>query len=67
MTTRLLSVKWEVGRTGKLTPAAALEPVDIAGVVEGRGLDRDAADVHRLQRRRGRELARRLPGAAPCW
>lgn len=30
--TTLLSVSWEVGRTGKLTPVAAVEPVDIAGV-----------------------------------
>jgi len=30
--TRLLSVSWEVGRTGKLTPVAEVEPVDIAGV-----------------------------------
>ena len=30
--TRLLDVTWEVGRTGKLTPLAHLEPVDIYGV-----------------------------------
>ncbi|OXM86300.1 NAD-dependent DNA ligase LigA [Paenibacillus rigui] len=30
--TRLLSVSWEVGRTGKITPVAKVEPVDIAGV-----------------------------------
>ncbi|MEZ4357429.1 MAG: NAD-dependent DNA ligase LigA [Eubacteriales bacterium] len=30
-TTKLLDVTWEVGRTGKLTPKAHLEPVDIGG------------------------------------
>jgi DNA ligase (NAD+) len=31
-TTVLKSVSWEVGRTGKLTPVATVEPVDIGGV-----------------------------------
>lgn len=30
--TTLLSVSWEVGRTGKLTPVAKVEAVDLAGV-----------------------------------
>ncbi|MDP2892213.1 MAG: NAD-dependent DNA ligase LigA [Bacillota bacterium] len=31
MTTRLIGVSWNVGRTGRITPLAHLEPVDIAG------------------------------------
>lgn len=31
-TTKLISVSWNVGRTGKLTPLAHLEPVDLCGV-----------------------------------
>ena len=47
MTTRLLSVKWEVGRTGKLTPAAALEPVDIGGVTVKAATLNTAGDIAR--------------------
>ena len=47
MTTRLLSVKWEVGRTGKLTPAAALEPVDIGGVTVKAATLNNAGDIAR--------------------
>jgi DNA ligase (NAD+) len=32
-TTRILGVTWQIGRTGKLTPVAELEPVELAGTV----------------------------------
>ncbi len=32
LVTEILDITWEVGRTGKLTPLAHLEPVDFAGV-----------------------------------
>jgi DNA ligase (NAD+) len=31
--TKLLAVTWQIGRTGKLTPVAVLEPVDLCGTV----------------------------------
>jgi DNA ligase (NAD+) len=31
VTTRILNVSWSVGRTGKITPVADLEPVELAG------------------------------------
>ena len=53
MTTRLLSVKWEVGRTGKLTPAAVLEPVDIGGVTVKAATLNNAGDIARKKLRTG--------------
>jgi DNA ligase (NAD+) len=31
VTTRILDITWQVGRTGKVTPVAELEPVELAG------------------------------------
>lgn len=53
MTTRLLSVKWEVGRTGKLTPAARLEPVDIGGVTVKAATLNNAGDIARKKLKNG--------------
>lgn len=47
MTTRLTGVRWEVGRTGKLTPTALLEPVDIGGVTVKRATLNNAGDIAR--------------------
>jgi DNA ligase (NAD+) len=46
-TTTLLGVIWQVGRTGKLTPGAVLEPVDIAGVSVSRATLNNMGDIQR--------------------
>jgi len=47
MTTTVLRVDWEVGRTGKLTPVATLEPVDIGGVTVKRATLNNMGDIAR--------------------
>jgi DNA ligase (NAD+) len=47
MTTEILDVTWEVGRTGKLTPLAHLNPVDIAGVTVKRATLNNYGDIER--------------------
>ena len=34
--TKLISVTWQVGRTGKITPVAELEPIDLSGSIISR-------------------------------
>lgn len=46
-TTKLLNVSWEVGRTGKLTPIAVLEPVDFYGVTVKRATLNNSYDITR--------------------
>ena len=46
-TTMLDAVVWQVGRTGKLTPNAILEPVDIGGVSVRRATLNNFADIQR--------------------
>jgi DNA ligase (NAD+) len=48
-TTTLLEVNWEVGRTGKLTPVAVLEPVDIGGVTVQNCTLNNIGDIERKQ------------------
>ena len=45
--TRLLDVTWELGRTGKLTPLAHLEPTDIGGVTVQRATLNNYGDIQR--------------------
>ncbi len=46
-TTTLLSVEWNVGRTGKVTPTAILEPVEIAGATVRRATLNNCDDIER--------------------
>ena len=46
-TTALMNVIWQVGRTGKLTPAAILDPVDIAGVTVSKATLNNIGDIRR--------------------
>ena len=54
--TRLLRVTWELGRTGKLTPLAHLEPVDICGVTVRRATLNNYGDICRKRVRVGSEV-----------
>lgn len=45
--TMLNSVTWQVGRTGKLTPVAELEPVELAGVTIKRATLNNYNDILR--------------------
>ena len=54
--TRLLDVTWELGRTGKLTPLAHLEPVDICGVTVRRATLNNYGDICRKRVRVGSEV-----------
>lgn len=47
MTTKLLSVTWNVGRSGKVTPTAHLEPVEIAGATVKRATLNNWDDIIR--------------------
>ena len=46
-TTKVLDVTWELGRTGKLTPLAHLEPVELSGVTVRRATLNNWADVQK--------------------
>lgn len=47
VTTKLLNVIWNVGRTGKVTPSAILEPVEIAGATVRRATLNNYDDILR--------------------
>lgn len=47
--TTLLNVTWELGRTGKLTPLAHLEPVDFYGVTVRKATLNNWGDIQRKQ------------------
>ncbi len=45
--TKLIGVTWDVGRTGKVTPTAELEPVDIGGATVRRATLNNKWDIER--------------------
>ncbi len=53
LTTVLTGVKWDVGRTGRLTPTAELESVDIGGVTVRRATLNNYDDILRKRVRMG--------------
>lgn len=55
-TTRVNEVIWNVGRTGKVTPVAILEPVDIDGVTVQRATLNNYDDIQRKKVRLGSEV-----------
>jgi DNA ligase (NAD+) len=49
VTTTLLDVEWNVGRSGRVTPTALLEPVDIGGVTVKRATLNNMDDINRKE------------------
>ncbi len=54
--TTLREISWELGRTGKLTPLAHLDPVDICGVTVRRATLNNYGDIQRKHVRVGSEV-----------
>lgn len=49
VTTRLQSVEWQLGRTGKLTPIANLQPIELCGATIKRATLNNYGDIVRKQ------------------
>ncbi|MBR2341548.1 MAG: NAD-dependent DNA ligase LigA [Clostridia bacterium] len=66
VTTILKEVIWQVGRTGKLTPLALLEPVDLGGATVSRATLNNYGDIQRKNVKIGsRVLVRRSNEVIP--
>ena len=55
-TTKLISVEWNVGRSGRVGPTAVLEPVELAGVTVQRATLNNMDDIARKGVRVGAEV-----------
>lgn len=55
-TTRLLAVEWNVGRTGKVTPTAILEPIQLGGVTVSRATLNNIDDIRRKNLKQGQKV-----------
>lgn len=49
LSTTLLDVAWQVGRTGKITPIAIMEPIELAGATVSRATLNNTQDIERKQ------------------
>ena len=56
VSTKLLAVDWQVGRTGRLTPVAKLEPCDIGGVTVSRATLNNYGDIQKKKVRVGLDV-----------
>ncbi len=56
VSTKLLAVDWQVGRTGRLTPVAKLEPCDIGGVTVSRATLNNIGDIQKKKVRVGLDV-----------
>lgn len=55
-TTKLLDVEWNVGRSGRVTPTAILEPVELGGVTVKRATLNNMDDIRRKEVRLGADV-----------
>lgn len=73
VSTKILDITWEVGRTGKLTPLAHLEPVELAGATIRKATLNNADDIRRKHAgvgatvfiRRSNDVIPEILGVAP--
>ncbi|MGO5065208.1 MULTISPECIES: NAD-dependent DNA ligase LigA [unclassified Clostridium] len=66
ITTKLLEVEWNVGRSGRVTPTALLEPVELGGVTVKRATLNNMDDIRRKNIKLGAKvLVRRSNDVIP--